>query len=375
MRIVVCAVAALSLAACATAPVPNARPLNAEQIAAMGPTTVALTENNDGIGKSWFAQDSSAAGAGYGLIGALVVVAMDAIINSFPARRATQAAGEIAEVMPVDTLNASLADHFRRQVAAAPAGQGVVVSDLTTVQKISAPAAVDDAVEVATSYMLSEDSSTLQVVVTVSYQNPAIPYVTPYTFEGSPPRAETEGPTYRNSFTYFSRQLPVPELTPEMRERLVASVLDSARDEAGALPAEDSDAFKAMTRELEKARDDDLTKGEIAIFLTREWIRDNGALLRAEIDNAHAFIARHAVLDLNRTAVPSLTGVDEVVETLPDGRTVRRIGVGVMAGSYISSPSAVSSFTTYGNTMSIARVHSERIEALRQAARPVRRPR
>ena len=375
MRIVVSALAALSLAACATAPVPNARPLNADQIAAMGPTSLAITENNDGIGKTWFAQDSSAAGAGYGLIGALVVVAMDAMINSFPARRATKAAGEIAELVPVDSLNASLVERFRSQIGAEPSAAGVVVSDVTTVQKISAPGVVDDAVEVSTSYVLSEDSSTLRVISTLTYQNPAIPYVTPYTFEGSPPNTELTGPTYRNTFTYYSQQLPVPTLTPELRERLIASVEDSARDEAGALPAEGSDAFKAMTRELEQARDENLTKGEIAIFLTREWIRENGVLLRSEIANAHSFIARHAVLDLNRTAVPSLEGQDEIVETLPDGRTVRRIGNGVMTGSYISSPSAVAGFTTYGNATSIAEVHSERIEALRQAGRPARRPR
>lgn len=368
MRILVCALGALSLAACATTPVPNARPLNDGQIAAMGPTAVALSEDNHGVGKTWFAQDSSAAGASYGLIGAIVSATIDAIANSFPARRATRAANEIAEVMPVDALNASLADHFRRQIDA-DGGPGVVVSDVTTVQRLTTPGVINDTVEVAAAYRLSEDATTLQVVVSLAYQNPEIPYVTPYTFEGSPPKGELTGPTYRNTFTYYSRQLPVPVLTPELRERLIASVRESARDETGALPAEGTDAFKAMTKEIEQASDDNLTKGEIAIFLTREWIKDNGALIRAEIDSAHALIARYTVIDLNRTAIPSLEGQDELVETLADGRTVRRIGAGVLAGSYVSSPSEVSSFTTYGNTMSIAQAHTERMEQIRSAAR------
>lgn len=369
MRVVVCALAALSLAACATAPVPTARPLNDSQIAALGPTTFTVVEDNNGVGKTWFAQDSSAAGAGYGLIGAIVTATMDAIVNSFPARRATKTANEIAEVMPVETLNASLTGHLRRQIDPAASTNAVAISDVTTVQRVETPTPANDTLEIASAYTLSEDASTLRIVTTLTYTNPDVPYVTPYTFEKSPPSTELTGPTYRNTFTYFSRQLPTPELTPELRERLIASVQDSARDENGALPVEGTDAFKAMTREMEQATDDNLTKGEISIFLAREWIRNNGALLRAEVDNAHALIARYALIDINRTAIPSLEGQDELVETLADGRTVRRLGAGVEAGSYISSPPDVTSFTTFGNTMSVAKVHAERLEQIRSAAR------
>jgi len=363
MRIVACALAALSLAACASVPpVPNARPLNASHIEAMGPTPVTVSENNIGVGKAWLAQDSSAAGASQGMLGVLFAVAFDAMMNAGPSRRAGQAADEVAEVMPVDALNASLVEHFRRQAAAEPAS-GVSISEVKLVQRRTAPITINDNVEVASSYLLSEDATTLKVTVDLSYTNPALPYVTPYTFEEAPPKSELSGPLYRNTFTWYSRQLPVPVLTPELRERLIASIQDSARDASGALPAEGTDAFKGMTRELEEARDDRLTKAEISIFLTREWSRDNGALLRAEVEAAHAFIARYAVLDMNRTAIPSLTGQDEIVETLADGRTVRRLGSGVMAGSYASSPSEVMSFSTYGNSVAVAQAHRARAEA------------
>lgn len=363
MRIVACAVAALSMAACASVPpVPNARPLNAGHIAAMGPTPVTVSENNIGVGKAWLAQDSTAAGASQGLLGVLITVAFDAMMNAGPSRRAGEAADEVAEVMPVDALNASLVEHFRRQAAAAPIS-GVSVSEVKLVQRRTAPITINDNVEVTSNYLLSEDATTLQVTVNLSYTNPALPYVTPYTFEEAPPKSELSGPLYRNTFTYYSRQLPVPVLTPELRERLIASIQDSARDASGALPAEGTDAFKGMTRELEEARDDRLTKAEISIFLTREWSRDNGSLLRAEVDAAHAFIARYAVLDLNRTAVPSLTGQDEIVETVADGRTIRRLGSGLMTGSYVSSPSEVMSFSTYGNSVAVAQVHRARAEA------------
>ena len=373
MKIVACALAALSLAACASVPpVPNARPLNSQHIEALGPTSVVVTENNGGVMKSWLRQDSSAAAASQGLLGVLVGAAMDGIMNYAPSRRARSAANELAEVMPADVLNESLVRHFSNQIASGAPGSGVMVSDVRTVQKLTSPGVVDDALEVATSYLLSEDATTLQVSVALTYQNAGIPYVTPYTFEGAPPKTELTGPLYRNTFTYSSQQLPIPVLTPELRERLIASIRQNAQDENGAPPAEGSDAFKSMTKELEEANDDRLTKSEIAIFLAREWTKNNGALLRAEIDNAHAFIAKYAVVDMNRTAIPSLTGVDELVETLADGRTVRRGGPGLTAGSYVSLPGNVSDFVTYGNAAAIAEVNEARIRNIQEQARAAR---
>ena len=373
MKIVACALAALSLAACASVPpVPNARPLNSQHIEALGPTSVVVTENNGGVMKSWLRQDSSAAAASQGLLGVLVGAAMDGIMNYAPSRRARSAANELAEVMPADVLNESLVRHFSNQIASGAPGSGVMVSDVRTVQKLTSPGVVDDALEVATSYLLSEDATTLQVSVALTYQNAGIPYVTPYTFEGAPPKTELTGPLYRNTFTYSSQQLPIPVLTPELRERLIASIRQNAQDENGAPPAEGSDAFKSMTKELEEANDDRLTKAEIAIFLAREWTKNNGALLRAEIDNAHAFIAKYAVVDMNRTAIPSLTGVDELVETLADGRTVRRGGPGLTAGSYVSLPGNVSDFVTYGNAAAIAEVNEARIRNIQEQARAAR---
>jgi hypothetical protein len=183
----------------------------------------------------------------------------------------------------------------------------------------------------------------LRVVSVATYTNPAIPYRSPYSFAKAPPKSETTGPLYRNTFTYFSTPLPVPSLTPELKERLVASVQDSLRDANGALPAEGTKEYRTLQRELELARDDRLTGGETSVFLTREWLRDRGAPLQREVDRAHEFVAKYLVLDINRTAVPSLTGTDELLETGAEDRTVRRIGSGVEAGSYVSSAANVTS--------------------------------
>ncbi|MDP2764769.1 MAG: hypothetical protein Q8O54_08025, partial [Brevundimonas sp.] len=156
MRIVACALAALTLAACASVPpVPNARPLNAQHIEALGATSVVVTENNGGVLKSWLRQDSSAAAASQGLIGVLVGAAIDGIMNYGPSRRARTVADELAEVMPAEVLNESLVRHISGQIASGAPGEGVVVSDVRTVQKLTSPGAVDDALEVVTSYLLS----------------------------------------------------------------------------------------------------------------------------------------------------------------------------------------------------------------------------
>lgn len=371
MRMIVGALCAMALAACATAPqVPSMRPLTQQHIDTMGPTPAVVVENNNGIEKSWFFTSTSGAGAAYGLVGVLVSAAMDAIINAGPSRRATKAATEMAELVSVDALNASLAEHLRQQMPAEEvAATGVAYSEVQSLQPIGGPEAIDDRVAISVRYTLSEDASTLRVVGSASYRSAETPYATPYDFGGNVPRAQREGPAYANTFTYYSRQLPVPTLTPELRERLTQSIEDSARDESGALPAEGTDEYRSMQRELENARDNNLTKDEIAIFLTREWLREDGAMLRAEIEQAHAFIARYVLVDMNRPVVPSMGGMDELLETMADERTVRRLGAGVAAGSYVSSAANVASFSTYGNTIAVARANRERMDTLRDAAR------
>lgn len=413
MRILTGVMLAMALTACATAPQhPQMRPLTPAHIETMGATRIVVAENNNGVEKSWFYTSTAAAGAAYGLIGAVVTATMDAIINAGPSRRAQNAADEIAALFPVDRLNASLVAQFRQQTpealaaaaeaeaAAAAAAAvaeasaeggalteasatttevaparsftvaptGVWYENVESAQRLTARTPLEDAVEVTVRYTLSEDASTLRVIATANYTSAATPYTTPYTFEGSPPRAERSGPAYRNTFTYYSTQLEVPTLTPELRERLIASIQASARDENGNPPEEGSSEYQSMQRELENARDDELTKNEISIFLTREWLRDEGALLHREIEQAHAFIARYVLLDLNRTIAPSLTGTDEMLETA-DNRVIRRVGAGTEAGAYISSAVGVTSFSTYGNTIGIARPHNERIGAIRSAAR------
>lgn len=369
MRLIFTAAAAVLLSGCIVMQKhPNTRPMPADAIQAVGKAKIAVAQNNNGVEKSWFMTDSSAAGASYGLIGGLVTGIMDAIMNAGPSRRASQAANEIAELVPADALTSSLVGHLQAQAPPADATvPGVSVGSIGTVQKLTSTGVKDGQVEIATTYTLSEDASAFRVISLVTFEAKSLPYKTPYKFEKSVPKTELTGPLYRNTFTYHSAQLPVPTLTPDLVQRLVANIEASYKDVSGAMPKADSDEGKKMAKELEQARDENLTKDEIAIFLTREWVKDNGAMLKREIEGAHAFIAKYVVQDLNSTVVPSFEGQDQLVDTT-DGRTVRRIGAGLDAGSYVSAPGNVTSFTTYGNAIAIAKVNSERISELRKQA-------
>ena len=354
------------LIGCATVePIPNKRPLTSAAVQSIGKVKVTAAENNRGVEKSWFMTDSSAAGAQYGLLGALVTGVMDAIMNAGPSKRAQQAANEIAELVPADALNVSLVSALQGQVPAVNAvTAGISINEVGMAQKVLAPKTVDDVVEVATTYTLSEDASAFRMIANVTYQSSKLTYATPYKFKGAVPKTQLTGPLYSNTFTYQSAQLPIPALTPDLKNRLVASIQDSYKTDTGAAPAADSQDGKALAKELEAARDEKLTKDEIAIFLTRNWLNDGGALLKREIENAHAFAAKFIVHDLNYIGVPSVTGQDEMVESVTGGRSVRRVGAGPEAGSYVSTPGELTSFTTYGNASAISKVSAEKLQKL-----------
>ena len=363
----VAASAAILLGACATEPHPYKRPLSLEMAATLADTNVVLAENNYGVHATWFMTDSSAAGAQYGLIGALVTATMDAIINSGPSDAAQKLADQVAVVATVDKMNTD----FREQIKASAAldGHKVRFSDVTTAQKALAPKPAEDAIEVDIDYRLSEDATALKVTASAVYQRADLKYVTPYTFK-SVPEEELSGPLYRNTFVYESARLATPTLTPEIKQRWVDEIQKRYIEKTGKLPATRKDTgFGDMNNEIAEATNDTITKPESSSILVGAWTSNQGQFLFNELRAAHAYLGKYLLHDLNNPAVPSLTGKDEVVEQLADGRTVRMIGEGPLAGSYISTPGGLTTFTTYGNAVQTAKVHRDRLAALEEAAK------
>ena len=352
MKITLIAGSLLVLSACATEPFPSKRPLTQEAIDKIAETNVVVVENNVGVGVTWFMQDSSAAGAQYGLIGALTTAVLDAIVNAGPSGRADRAANEVSEVMTSEMLNFSLVDSLTAVQPAEDADKtGIAIATVETRQSILNKDAVDAAVEITTNYFLSEDGGAIRVNAYASYSNASIDYVTPYVFEKSVPKSELSGPLYKNAFTYDSDRFPFPTLTPELKVKLVTAIEESFKGENGKIPVEGDDDFKKMNKQLKNAQDDELSKSEALVFLAAEWLQDDGAPIKIEIERAHAFITKYVLADLNSTAVPSLDATDTLVDTLEDGRTIRIVGSGRSAGAYISSPGKLDSFTTFGNAV------------------------
>lgn len=357
-------VAALSLATGAVAaPTPNARPLSEANIERLGSTPVSVTGTEIGVGKAWYYTEVN--GGGAGIAGAIGGAIAAAIINAAPSARAHRQASEVAELITAEALDSSLITELK-SVATPARDHAVTFGDVALTPRPVKLAPLDDVVEIRTTYTLSEDSSVLRVVATATYKNAAIPYQTPYPFKKKPPSSETKGPLYRNVFTYYSTPLPLPVLSPELKDRLVASVQDNARDASGALPVEGSKEYKSLQRDVEDARDDKFSPAEMSVFLTREWLKDGGAKVTREVQAAHAFIAKYALLDMNRTAVPSVTGEDELLATEADDRTVRRIGSGVEAGAYVSSAANVTAPATYGTAVAVGKATDEYVRGLKR---------
>jgi hypothetical protein len=62
-------------------------------------------------------------------------------------------------------------------------------------------------------------------------------------------------------------------------------------------------------------------------------------------------------------------GTDELLETGADDRTVRRVGTGVEAGSYVSSAANVTDPATYGNAVAVGKATTEYVKELRRQAK------
>lgn len=162
----------------------------------------------DGIGVQYFAQDSSAAGAGYGLIGALVTATIDAIANADPADIAQDAADKLTAAYRQDDLHSELALALSVELGAwTSADAAPVITKMKPEQKL-VPAALpaDNVLAVELSYSLTPDWRALQVVGTATLLSKTVPAG----------KSSPKGVIYRNRFEYCSAVLaPAPMQSPD----------------------------------------------------------------------------------------------------------------------------------------------------------------
>lgn len=354
----------LLMTACVTAPtVPEKRPMTPQAQSQMKSPDVNLAENQRGVGATWFRTQTN--GAGAGLIGVVGAAIADAIINAAPSSRANKTANEVAENIVAADLNTSLVNALE---ASKNDGLGAVsLNTVSLVNTYNKDLSHDGKLYMYVTYQLAEDGSAFKAVANAKYENADIPYVSPYTFEEKVPKSQIGGPLYKNSFTFNSSQFDQPTLTEALKAELVTSVEESFRDEGGNLPTEGTE-FKKMQKGVEKAKDDKLTKSETSLFLVQNWLKNGGAPMKLELEQAHNFFAKYLIADLNSVDIPSLAGTDTIIETLPSGRVVKMVGQGMAAGSYISEPGNVTGFTTYGNAVNYPKIGKEAASAAKKAA-------
>lgn len=365
IRIALLGATAMMVTACATAPtVPSKRPMTVEAKTKMGSPDVHVLSNDLGIGASWFQQQSN--GGGAGLAGVLGAAIADGIMNAAPSSRASKAANEVAEKIVADDLNASFIEALK--TAKMNDGGEMIVQSVSLVNGSDKSLDYDGKVAVSVSYVLAEDASAFRATANAQYENADIPYVTPYTFEKKVPKSQLGGPVYRNQFVFNSKQFEAPILTEDLKVELVKSVENSFRGEDGMLPTEGAD-FKKMQKRIEKAQDDKLKKSEISVFLVQRWLENDAADMKSEISEAHRFIAKYLLTDLKSTDVPTLSGSDDIVETTDSGRVVKLVGEGMSAGSYVSEPGNLYSFTTYGNAVNYSKVGKDQSKQSKKDAK------
>jgi hypothetical protein len=341
---------------------PEKRVLTPEQRQAMGPVDVVLVENLHGVRKGWDRTDTRQKGAEWGVIGEAVAASRDAVANFGPEQRARLAADRLDAIAPTEWLGSALAARLMEpRMVLDPGARVAVTVNRVSIERVMTLDPLNGVVQIAASYLLTDDARTFCSSVYVRYTSDRMKYTTPYPYRKVPAH-ELRGPVYQNTFVYRSRRIPVPPLTPELKTQLIADIQAHYRDAGGALPQADTKEGKALKKELELAGDAELSKNELSILLMAHWLENDGALLRSEIEKAHSFFVTHVMKDLNESAIPSFNGADETLEATED-HVVLRLGSGRKAGYVISMPVGTSDVFDVGNGFEIAARNERRLTA------------
>ncbi len=329
---------------------PNKRPMQQatiDQIKSPVPLNMQTPERT-GVATTYFAQDSSAAGAQYGLIGALTTAVIDGIANSNPAEIASNNANRIAEIIKGDELLNQAYTTLAANKKYAPTSLNLVFSAPTPAPTKSGKATTPDGLNVQVGYIFKTDMSGLNVYANVSLNAKGVEYKSPYVAkDAKPTKPDISGLVYQNNFNYYSQQFAVPVKPQSEIDAKVAEIKTKA-SKNGVLPKKDNPQYARMMSEIKQAQKPEYTPKEISDKLADQWLANNGEKLKAEIKAAHEFIAAQIYKDLARFDVPDYKGTDTVLETSENGRVIKIVGAGFNAGNVISEPKEFIS-TGWGN--------------------------
>lgn len=335
---------------CAMQPTPTKRPMQQatlDQIKSPVPL-IMQTPERAGVATTYFAQDSSAAGAQYGLIGALTTAVIDGIANANPAEIASDNANRIAETIKGDELLNQAYSTLMANKKHAPSSLNLVFSAPTPAPTKPAKTTAPDGLNVHLGYTFKTDMSGLNIYAIVSLNMKGVEYKSPYvTKDAKPAKPDMSGLVYQNNFNYYSQQLAVPVKSQSEIDAKVAEIKAKA-SKNGVLPKKDNPQYARMMSDIKQAQKPEYAPKEISDKLADQWLANNGEKLKAEIKAAHEFFATQIYKDLARFDVPDYKGTDTALETLENGRVVKIVGAGFNAGNVNSEPKEFIS-TGWGN--------------------------
>lgn len=327
----------ITIAGCSFQQTPYKRPMQQAYLDSIKtPVKVSVPESDVGIATTFFAQDSSAAGAQYGLIGALTTAVIDSIANSNPASIAQDGANLIHAKVQRHFLDQQLIDSLKSHQSVSTQ----TYWDLSNINKVKFPSSKESPIEgifIDTGYVFNTTGEMLIVIANVTLNVSGVSYKTPYVFEKKIPKEQLSGPLYSNTFTYYSSIAPQLVKNEEEISKQISAINEKYIDKKGKLPKKGTNAEIKMRRELKEAKAD-YSKKEKYDFTMQHWLENDAKRLKDEINAANVFIASQLMMDLQLMEIPSINGVDAIIKTEADGRRVTRLGTGVYAGQVESTP-------------------------------------
>jgi hypothetical protein len=324
-------IAAISVSACTIAP--YKKPLDETTSSKFAKPAVYARADDRGVGVQYFAQDSSATGAQYGLIGALVSATIDAIANASPYKIAENGADALVPKFDHQKVTADFVSALNTQLITLPSvDPALTIQPLDKTREWTA-AAFTEPVVLLTSveYVLTQDFRSLEVALMAT----AVSRDAAAEAAKAKKNAKSDaGRIYRNRFEYYSTPLaPFGEKTPEQLEQEITQI----KTDYGKVKPNSTAAMK-MKKEIEQARKR-MPADEKAKHYLDLWLADDAALLRRELLTGLTTVSELLAKDL-QDPTPVDVKATQPKTILVDGteRVVVRSNLHPFMGSLRSEP-------------------------------------
>jgi len=343
MRRVLLLAAAMSVTACTVAP--YKQPMDSARASKLREAAVYAKVDDRGFGVQYFAQDSSVAGAPYGLVGLLVSATFDSFANAGPLGIAAHGAAKLAPSYDHEHTATQFTESLQTQLGQAqlfdsvPAIQTLHKEQKWQANEFSAPIALLTSVE----YSLTRDLRSLEVVLTATaVSKDAVKVRKRGNRKGQP----DEGIVYRNRFEYRSAPLAAfPEKTDQQIDAEIEQIkakyakanLGKSNDRlrANLTTGEREGAMKKEIARVRREAPPDVT----AEHYVGSWLANDAVLLRNELQAGLTVVADLLARDLqDAAAVDTATKPAKTTLVSGDKRVVSRMNLPPFKGSLVSEP-------------------------------------